>query len=430
MLNFKKNILISIFLLTAIICRAGVSFSGNSMPVFTETPIASTGLNAIYVLNSITGTSLIYTAKSANATVKWYKYGQMGGGYAEEITNITFNDNTSRLDQIIPDSGYIIEEGTDRTYFWVINYANYNLALKSITFNGETECDVMSLNVDGVGNEISYYTINGQYKTLSRNLTLSYNTLQWNAETKSYENAVIEKQLDSFKSIIATQAPLCNTIFTIQGDRFLDYWGAKNEVASDLFQTQAVQVQAIATQTNANNENTLGGSAPAVIDFSGYITDAVVFKEWQIASDSEFENIIYKFTEENITYTFNEAGTFYVRFMGANNDGVCSSYSETFEVSIGESSLECPNAFSPQSSEGINDTWKVSYKSIISFQCNIFNRWGVELYSFTDPAGSWDGKYKGKYVDSGVYFYVIQAKGADGKEYKMSGDINIIQSKK
>ena len=40
----------------------------------------------------------------------------------------------------------------------------------------------------------------------------------------------------------------------------------------------------------------------------------------------------------------------------------------------------------------------------------------------------WDGKYKGKYVKPGVYYYVIEAKGADGKEYKKKGDINILRS--
>ena len=38
----------------------------------------------------------------------------------------------------------------------------------------------------------------------------------------------------------------------------------------------------------------------------------------------------------------------------------------------------------------------------------------------------WDGTYKGKLVPAGVYYYVIKAKGADGKQYELSGDINIL----
>lgn len=51
------------------------------------------------------------------------------------------------------------------------------------------------------------------------------------------------------------------------------------------------------------------------------------------------------------------------------------------------------------------------------------------MYHFKDPAGGWDGRYKGKLVAPGVYYYVIKAKGADGKNYKRSGDINILRFK-
>ena len=40
-----------------------------------------------------------------------------------------------------------------------------------------------------------------------------------------------------------------------------------------------------------------------------------------------------------------------------------------------------------------------------------------------------DGKIGGKFVPSGVYYYVIKARGADGKKYNLSGDINIINSR-
>lgn len=51
------------------------------------------------------------------------------------------------------------------------------------------------------------------------------------------------------------------------------------------------------------------------------------------------------------------------------------------------------------------------------------------MASFSDPSGGWDGKYKGKFVPAGVYYYVIKAKGADGRSYDLSGDINIVDYK-
>ncbi len=99
-------------------------------------------------------------------------------------------------------------------------------------------------------------------------------------------------------------------------------------------------------------------------------------------------------------------------------------------MSIGESRLSCPNAFSPGDSEGVNDEWKVSYRSLVEFECHIFNRWGVRLATLTDPSQGWDGRYKGRLVDPGAYYYVIKARGADGKSYNLGGDINIIRRKR
>ena len=96
---------------------------------------------------------------------------------------------------------------------------------------------------------------------------------------------------------------------------------------------------------------------------------------------------------------------------------------------MGGSKLEAPNVFSPYGSPGVNDEWKVAYKSIVEFKCWIFNRWGEQLCHYQDPSGGWDGRYRGKLVPPGVYYYVIEARGADGQKYNLKGHINILRSK-
>ncbi|WP_305257394.1 T9SS type B sorting domain-containing protein [uncultured Duncaniella sp.] len=98
-------------------------------------------------------------------------------------------------------------------------------------------------------------------------------------------------------------------------------------------------------------------------------------------------------------------------------------------MAVGASSLKCPNAFSPNG-DGINDEWKVSYSGIVGFECSIFDRYGHKMISFSDPSQGWDGRHNGKNVPSGAYYYVIKARGADGKDYKLSGDINIVNYRK
>ena len=419
--------------------NAQVAFTGDeSHKVFEEVPAKNTGLDMVYVLYDSQQNRMQYTAGSSNATVKWYKFGATGGAYAEEITSIERNGNISVLKSVIPNSGYIIEENTNRKYVWVVNYADYRLRVNSIEAVNDGDCSSATLNVQGEGDAIVYYSINGARKVLDRKLKLIYNNLVWNETDLMWNSETQEEELQELKSTISLPAPYCNTTFTLTGDRFLEYWGEGISVTSDEYQTQAVTVTTRAeqeqkeadNQVGGGDETTLGGSAPAVITFSAYYTDAVATKEWQMSHDAEFEEIADRRNEDEITVTFEEAGTTFWRFVCSNATGECSAYSDVYQVNIGESMLKCPNAFSPGVTEGVNDEWKVSYKSIVKFKCWIFNTWGVQLCELNDPSQGWDGKYKGKIVKPGVYYYVIDAEGSEGKKYKLKGDINVVGLRK
>ena len=431
-----RTIILSI--ISLMICgtlNAAISFSGATHKVITEKPDVTTGLNNIYVLNSLNGTQMVYTA-TTSAPVTWYKYSNLGGGYAEEIAGVKQSGKTYTLNLTgSGDMGYIIEEGSNRYYCWVVDYSLHQLYLSSLGFASQQDCDMTELIFTGKADRIIYYTINGQAKELNRDIRLSYYTLEYNESTENYDQVVSEKSFSYLNGAMRTIAPLCDTEFTLSGDKYLKEWGIQQSITSELFNTNAVEAKTSATQTARENDNEqkdetpLGGSAPCEIEFKAVCTDAAIFQEWQMSTDSEFENITMRINEPITTYTFREYGTTYVRFVASNAAGSCNYYSDTYEVSVGESRLECPNAFSPDASEGVNDEWKVSYKSIISFECHIFNRWGVKVAELTDPSQGWDGKHNGKFVPSGVYYYVIKAEGSDGKKYNLNGDINIIKYK-
>ena len=79
--------------------------------------------------------------------------------------------------------------------------------------------------------------------------------------------------------------------------------------------------------------------------------------------------------------------------------------------------------------DGINDIYraKPGYQSIIAFRAIIFNRWGQKLYEWKDPAGGWDGTYRGKAVKDGTYYCLVKAKGADGRVYDIKKDVNVLR---
>jgi gliding motility-associated-like protein len=83
-----------------------------------------------------------------------------------------------------------------------------------------------------------------------------------------------------------------------------------------------------------------------------------------------------------------------------------------------------PNAFTPNN-DGINDTWDIKYlDSYAGCTINIFNRNGQKVYSSINYNIPWDGRYNGKDLLFGVYYYIIDPK--NGRK-PLSGYVTIIR---
>lgn len=418
---------------------ASLQFEGSDREVIRVAAENATGLDAIYVAWSVDNITASYQTQGGDAP-KWYRYSTLGGGYAEEVTDVTYSSGISTLRNVEGDMGYIVEDGDRRYYFWITDYSKHLCELRGLTTATEMQCDYTTLLLEGEAGPIHFYGINGRRYDLSRDLKLNYQNLEWEEANELYAQTEQTDNLSSVTESIVLSTPVyCRTYFTLSGDRFQQEWGIGHNITSDMFEPTATAVESKAETVTEpvdeghvsnripNQGNDLGGSAPAEINFIAFTTDAVIHDEWQISRNQDFDPVEYRFNEKDLNYTFRDEGTVYVRFVGSNADGSCVSYGETYTVTIGASQIKCPNAFSPGSSEGVNDEWRVSYTSLLDFECWIFDRYGNQLFHTTNPEAGWDGRYRGKLVKPGVYYYVIRARGADNKEYKLSGDINILR---
>lgn len=393
---------------------------------------AATGLNGgVYVLPETAGLQLSVNIQPGQ-TVRWQTFDQRGAAYATDITPAHTADGTSVIELTAGDCGVVVDVDNQATYLWLVDYSQHPLHLSGVVFAPEQDCDRTTLQLQGTGDRIVYYGINGNATELSRNITVSYNTLKYNPDTRSYEQQAATADTPYLKAIGVT-APLCDTQFTVTGDRFTAQWGQPQTVHSPLWQARAVEAESWAEQVQRDVPNevkdqseSLGGSAPCEINFSAAVTDAAIFREWQLSTDPDFNNVDLRANELDFSYTFRETGRSYVRFVAADASGNCTATGPVYEVNIGESSLRCPNVFTPFTTPGVNDEWRVSYRSLVSYECHIFNMQGQEVFASTDPARGWDGRYRGRKCPTGTYYYAIVAKGSDGKEYKLGGDINIV----
>ena len=192
----------------------------------------------------------------------------------------------------------------------------------------------------------------------------------------------------------------------------------------------ATYINSEGESAEANMENTaIAGQAPLFVNFyanpSG-MDDYIPTYEWHFRKMGETKDIMVRY-EENTDYTFNEAGTTNVTLKVTFNNGEQELDSVVFSVTVSESKLTVPNAFSPNGDDDNQKFKAKEYQSLVEFHAYIFNRWGQKLYEWTDPAEGWDGTYKGKDVKEGVYFLLCRAKGADGREYNIRKDVNLLR---
>lgn len=398
---------------------------------------ASSGLAAVVVADDLSRGAVLFSAPSGATFSRW---DSRGAAWSQPVAASVISPGQFLVTTGSDDCGISVSVNGRDSHFWIINYAHDPLSLSSLDPSPEASvCGVTALLLSGSASPLVYYSINGVSSVLSRDLTLVWSTLEavHSESDGSWQMTDVSRSLPYVSGPIEVDAPLCATGFTLSGDRFSSAWGFPQSVSSPLVQPSAVSAIVFAEQhphdianeqTPESSDGVLGGSAPVDITFSAIPTDAASFHEWQISRDPEFFDIDLRYSTDVTDVTFSDQGTFYVRYVCADPSGECEFISDLFTVSVGESALVCPNAFSPLSSPGVNDEWRVSYKSIIDFDCVIVNRWGTPMAHLTHPSQGWDGRHGGKLVPAGVYFYVISARGADGRVYNLKGDINIVAS--
>lgn len=153
--------------------------------------------------------------------------------------------------------------------------------------------------------------------------------------------------------------------------------------------------------------------------------------EWRIYNSDEGEDspLLTRF-DENINYTLTASGGYGIKlYITFSLDGDTVEYeSDVFSIVISESSLSCPDGFSPNG-DGINDTYNITCESIVKVSGAIFNRWGKKLHTFTvsNINDGWDGMVGGKVVKDGVYFLNLDAVGSDGLHYQIKKAINVLK---
>lgn len=96
------------------------------------------------------------------------------------------------------------------------------------------------------------------------------------------------------------------------------------------------------------------------------------------------------------------------------------------EVICDDPFIFVPNAFTPNG-DGVNDILYVYTLYADEIYFAIYNRWGEKVFETRNKNQGWDGTYKGREVDPGVFDYYLEVRCYNQLQYKKKGNITLIR---
>jgi len=137
-------------------------------------------------------------------------------------------------------------------------------------------------------------------------------------------------------------------------------------------------------------------------------------------------------TEENPShvYPYWQEGNYEIVLISSDSISQCSDTARQI-ITIYETEIfYIPNTFTPEN-DGVNDLFKPIITSGIlpvSYQFEIYNRWGELIFETQDPNEGWNGIYKGEYSITGVYPWRIRIQYKENaKRQEYIGHVNLLR---
>lgn len=145
--------------------------------------------------------------------------------------------------------------------------------------------------------------------------------------------------------------------------------------------------------------------------------------KWTFGDSKQIE------TETSPIHFYNEPGVYTVKLISTDAEGKTSVDSTTIEVVGNPSIPSAPTEISPDG-DGDKDEFVINPINIKDIDVVIFDKLGTVVCRWEGTDGKWDGKnLKGKPVNEGMYFYIINAVGLGGKKFEKHGSIKLTRKK-
>ncbi|MBS2210549.1 gliding motility-associated C-terminal domain-containing protein [Carboxylicivirga mesophila] len=335
---------------------------------------------------------------------QWYQYSTNSGAF--EI----MPGSTGSMLNSIGENGYRVEveeASGNRTNHYCWNFVpDAQVDSVGIPF---ASCDNLRLTAYTQNKTLTYYKHKGDNSSL---------TVDYGYEWSSSPSGPVSENSDYTAFI---DAPTEDTEYSVVvGGKFAS--DLPPAEASKSYSAIAVEAKyTFETEGTADNEAT-DGSAPMVVRFTDESLGKVTDWEWTFgdAGKDFVANPIFTFQK------FAENG-YPVVLIARNLDAGCESETEPEVFTVSEMVVKVPNAFTPFSTPGDNDEFRVLFRSVNKFTMVIYNRWGRKVFHTSNPEVGWNGRIGNRKAEPGVYFYKIEAEGFNPAEKaELEGLVHLI----
>jgi gliding motility-associated-like protein len=110
--------------------------------------------------------------------------------------------------------------------------------------------------------------------------------------------------------------------------------------------------------------------------------------------------------------------------MGCSKTATITIY--VISIKCPDESVYVPNTFTPNA-DGNNDILFVRGVNISELYFAVYNRWGEMVFESTDINNVWDGTYRGKKLENGIFVYYLKIKLLSESEgINQSGNISLV----
>ena len=429
MIKIRSNkTLIIIALIAVFAIKAQAQISANADAFMSTNYSGGMKQDQIFIFcgnKGATNASLqVSTNMGGDISYGWQKYDASVGVFQPYA-----GGNSQRISSL-ENGGYrvVVSNGTQtETYTaWVFN--NYYEVSAEIT---ESNCNYFQLEGAFDSPTLTYYDLaTGQPKEIDKNIEF-----QWKEGNAS---------IASVKSPKIYDPPTRNTRYSLH---VTDRFGCSGDAE--------VTYTSIVTKASFSVSEQKG-EAPLKVDFANesengkpgsyewfFFKDLDVIKE-ESKSGGVVDSIDFIAYNDELSYTFENSGTYMVKLVSKHISDLhtCTDtfYLEDYIVAD-TSFVKAPNFFTPNG-DGANDEFVVKFWSVKNIKISIFNRWGKQVHvwdgsniqGFENTVSSvtesvWDGKIGGKMASPGVYYYVVEARGRDGKNRWAHGFVHLFREK-